>query len=470
MEVTKCSLTQIKTQSKFRFRVSKNLDLSQYKIEDNKTKKLRPLKPNEKELVYWFMGSNQEYVYSEKRKYKDLKQGIPVKLQKGWITRSSQYLKKAYDDYSKLVSFLKTNKLVDVDPEYSYKTGQEHFCMGYKINDQFNSDFIDVYVEKNVRLIKNLNKLRHEYMENNEVNINLTYFLDQVKLDEEKYNEYLTNHFIHASDDEISFNKYKDIIQSVEEIKTGNFHPVRCKMGRFHTPLTNCKKLVREACYFDGGSVESMKTLDIKNSQPYFFSLLFNKNLMQNEKIRKVLSPFIDDIQFGIIDNYRFFDTDNCIEFQRLCQSGELYEFLEKELNDPIINAIKDYSVKRRAIKSMFFETVYGDPKKYYKKRIFRILNKHFPSITKFLISLTSGMDKSFLACLLQRFESFFVIDNIAKEIIENDGFECSPRIITVHDSITFEKDDMEVIIEKFKFVFESYNLPEPAFHTDYIS
>lgn len=220
--------------------------------------------------------------------------------------------------------------------------------------------------------------------------------------------------------------------------------------NRLHTNLTNMPSKFRPFVTYEG---EIIKSLDIKNSQPYFLIYLIenieDENILRLiKKIYGYRSIMFEKMLETVAD--RTFQE----EFSHIKQcvlNGMFYELLMdiytdiKPNKDKLYvwkffnfdNQIKEEKIfedKRSLIKVLSLQILYTplvNPSSEYK-----IFKQNFPMLCKFIEILKTATDDKYsyklFPKLLQHIESDFVLDKITKKISRD--FPDMP-IFTIHDS-----------------------------------
>ncbi len=316
----------------------------------------------------------------------------------------------------------------------------------------------------------------------------------------------------------------RNLIQLINEGKFFNIHSDIFGY-RFHSPLTYMKSELRGFLLYDNNELVSC---DIKNSQP-FCSLVFLKpafwglhNQQRPEGISNVSSliglqdsliPFMMNCYKQLLtsimmENYS--ETHACIELQKSnyiqdVTSGRIYEETMAALN---ITAKFDeeWKRKRKAIKKQVlvflnehpskgefpdddndfiqpskirkvFENKYGilvelfdaiksymtGNKKFYKVK--RTSDLYFSE--DFVYDKAIYVDTGFtmLARLLQRIESFLVLDVICKELSQE---EPEMPLFTVHDCISTTEPFLHILNDKILSIFKDYIGYVPKVEVEY--
>lgn len=277
----------------------------------------------------------------------------------------------------------------------------------------------------------------------------------------------------------------------VEQIAAKEVEFSFCSMGRVHTSLTRCPKVVRPALHVSG---EPLVGLDIANSQPLFLSLVVinyrkNGNKMcgyptfkdkptdpyhdideliqqtvscsnQKEKEapptatstsitnRKAIAGETEGVVLPAVTatttcprdlpvNRQFLDGDERA-FVNLCEEGTLYETLQEWADI----GVRDW------VKGEMFTVLYGKNRcQTLFKTTFREL---FPNVAM-VIRRHKVKDYAFLSRLMQNVEAHFMINTVCRRIM-NDLPDAP--VFTIHDSVLTTKQFVEpiraIMIEEF--------------------
>ena len=234
-------------------------------------------------------------------------------------------------------------------------------------------------------------------------------------------------------------------------------------VGRFHSPLTRLKGELRNFITYDG---IDLVAVDIKNSQPYFSTLLFNpgffagkpssttlslRDISTNYKVTTTISKewckYLTDYYIMWEDSP---ESHNGKGFQRYIEhvtSGAFHDLMR----DAYYEQTGEYIADRGQIKAMVFLTMftgngflhqegkyfYFDKKKkeYVKqmdaagKRIFKSI---YPDVYDIFNKIKEN-GKQILPCILQAVEAHIMLNVVARRISkERPGMP----IFTIHDSI----------------------------------
>ena len=214
---------------------------------------------------------------------------------------------------------------------------------------------------------------------------------------------------------------------------------------RLHSAITNMQKDYRNFLKYDG---QELTAIDISNSQPFLLCILFNPDFWDRdsdayinighlpENIQKLFRPsLVSEIKKHIA-------ATSVTEFQeyiREASAGNLYEFMQSEINNPEID--------RSRVKTMILITFFSDNRYISQKtedaalkRRFRAL---FPKIYE-LIALCKRSRKNRFACLLQSVESEIILHRCCKRIWDEGGHKIP--VFTIHDSIATTAENVKFV------------------------
>ena len=207
----------------------------------------------------------------------------------------------------------------------------------------------------------------------------------------------ISQYLINTTDYAVSKNNY-----AVDCINKELLYHHIDKYGRLHTNYTNLKSGIRKnLLYIDG---EKTCEIDIKNSQPLFFTKIAIDNM-----------PKSYELDF----------------FHYITYNGIFYEYLNE--------LYPNYG--KKDIKVLIYHVIFGKNRNSEYDKQF---SKHFPEIYKFLKkykkTLSSYKDMSHI---LQKMESDFIFNEVIKTIKEVNP---DIKVITIHDSIICQEKHEKVV------------------------
>lgn len=247
---------------------------------------------------------------------------------------------------------------------------------------------------------------------------------------------------------ELQFNSAKILIDCINSDEDA-YLSVDDSGNRFHSPLTNIRSILRNAISYKG---QQLTSIDIRNSQPFFSSVLFQMDFWEKEITK---SKYVN-IYNSILNNHQItppimlltigdlLKQPDVKEYLASVQRGEFYEKFNEAYQKRY--GVEQFSKKR--IKSMILEMLYSkNSSKTKAKELFGIL---YPSVLK-LFTFIKHEQHKLLPILLQRIESEMVLDDIAMHF--SNAYPELP-IFTIHDSIITLASDYdkleECMVERF--------------------
>jgi hypothetical protein len=232
--------------------------------------------------------------------------------------------------------------------------------------------------------------------------------------------------------------RYK-AIQAITKFENQEFYySVDDNVGRFHSNLTNIKRELRNYITYDG---QKLVNVDIKNSQPLFSTLLFDKsfysekcqfiNIFNIPTILSLLSSTKHSYTTTIImvvkalEKSEYHDVKDYLKF---VNSGAFYEKISKVMH-PTATTFDKLSMKKMIFTVFFSNNRYMGQPKAKSKREFKEL---FPNVYE-IFRIIKLRNHSALAHILQRIESEVMIQKVASRISKERP---ELPIFTIHDSI----------------------------------
>ncbi len=196
------------------------------------------------------------------------------------------------------------------------------------------------------------------------------------------------------------------------------YYKVDKTAGRFHSPVTNFPSELREFIRIRG---RQLLNVDIKNSQPYFITVLLHDpgriaNLLKDEQLGMMLKTL------------QVKQTEDVRRYVSIVK-GRFYEYLQKEF------AKEGHAMPRKDVKEKAFQVLFGSSRRNseYKK----IFARKFPEVTR-VFNLIKGDDYRQLSILLQKVEAHLVLDVILPKVY-SEGIIA----VSIHDSIMTTPDQI---------------------------
>jgi hypothetical protein len=232
--------------------------------------------------------------------------------------------------------------------------------------------------------------------------------------------------------------------------------------NRLDTNLTNLKSELRQ--FIKGDYV----SIDLKNSQPFFLSMLL-QSIVQDNSINRccLLDNFTLIKTFGI-KAFKSISKVRHFEENAFLANLSMYsvEVLNGTLYDNIIEKYKGEALTRKQIKDIMFKVLFSSNNCIINGRLFYPYKKEkeifasvYPSVYE-IIEILKANNNSLLPIYLQRLESYIFIDCIAKKLVENNIIP-----LTIHDSVIVQIAKTNETLEIMNDVFNENFGCVPMFH-----
>ena len=221
-----------------------------------------------------------------------------------------------------------------------------------------------------------------------------------------------------------------------------------CDYSRLHSPVSRAWGGFRRYMTLNG---EPLASCDIKNSQPYLLSVLFEKLADMLDKASEMpsevqgkallsasLTEFLDvlvaptDVRVALVGymTKRFTDMGfgeafnlrhDLSVFGELAKNGGLYEHMMD---------LSGFKGTRSDFKKEFFAAYYGKPAIAQHLPTWKSFQQAFPYLAR-EIDLAKAEDYAVLPVLMQMLEAHYMFHHVAKRLLER-----GVTFITLHDSI----------------------------------
>lgn len=224
--------------------------------------------------------------------------------------------------------------------------------------------------------------------------------------------------------------------------------------NRIHTNLTNLKKEFRNHLTYKG---KSLISIDLKNSQPFLLLNLLKPEFWQKKANKTGVNIFKISKGLKSLTNTYFTLPDSLLlnDIQTLKKSSFSLDVCSGDLYEKIIEQLlkEGYALTRNQVKIEIYKVLFGSEKIRHLKA-FKVLTTLYPNVAAFILELKKRYPKNTLALILQRLESFMVIDLVCKRIsIENPEVP----LFTIHDSIVTTAENQEYVSQRFSEMILQY-------------
>ncbi len=278
---------------------------------------------------------------------------------------------------------------------------------------------------------------------------------------------------------------------TITQIKEANYNfilKIDSTTGRLHSPLTRLKKELRKFLKYND---KTLVSIDITNSQPLMSLIILDFDIFMRLNVKDLISKYNPSYKDKVLvdqDNIKHISPSpsytmlvnlinklknkgDIIEYKRAIVNGNFYErfgeiLLEKKLIPFEILSIENLEKRsqqiRKFAKIATFQSLFDTTRAHYYNNVVKAFKACFPHVYMIFQQVKSGHRKvlqngktiresayNTLACILQRFESYLVLEKICVEINEMDP---NIPIFTIHDSvvtITDHKDKVKQIFCK---------------------
>ncbi len=355
-----------------------------------------------------------------------------------YINIPSTILKGIWSDYSIILEWAYNADIIDTDEEYipGIKAYGYRFTRKYSLRNLKKE-----YIISN-SIVKKLEKI-HLEVAAIEKYPHLAKSLETLEIDVEA--AYKTLREL-----EDGKTKYDRRTAMVDNIKAKKYYFKLDKVGRLHTSVCSLKREVRKHLSAKG---ENLVNVDIKNSQPFFSTILLNPDLCDEYEIENYLKEY--NYQFNINDKYYQQLIHMCRKNAQNLDTY-VYKVLDGKLYEHIMEVGNIES--REEAKEIVFKVFFNPPNYPTKER--KLFKSVYPEVIDIFDLINIGYIKtrkrgrkkdeqsSSLALTLQRIESDIMLNNVVEDVLMEFG---EIPIYTIHDSLLVP----ESVAEKVKQCME---------------
>ena len=334
---------------------------------------------------------------------------LNVKYLRRFVPSAEQYLKALIE--------------LDVISRTKYYTvGSDSY--GYFFTDTYKSKYVKEGLH-NDRLEYRIRKVHNSFNESNTTSLlnrgDTVKYLYQLTVDS-NYINYIESNYSDNVD------RYNSILSSATRIENKDWTvKVDDTSYRLHTNVTNMKSDLRQFLRIND---TPLVNIDIKNSQPFCSILLLTDP-------SKAIEFATDTELKDILQTERIGRNADVSKYIDLVVSGAFYEHIMCELNKEGINLTRD-EAKKETLRWLFRPNT--DPVSILSRQIRNKFISEFPTVHNYFSLLRGNNNTSDkysnycrFAILLQRIESYMVLELIVKQIMKEYP---KTALLTIHDSI----------------------------------
>jgi hypothetical protein len=355
------------------------------------------------------------------------------------------------NNYTYYLKFLKSIGVLYSNGQYSENNARRYQIPSYLFNKSFTTELIDSKDNKLGRYIfSNRKKYNIESKRCDDVSKAL-----KSKINKLNFNTVEALKYLESIKDELNEQQYSYYFHSISKVSNENKY-LRCSKrnntnNRFDSVLTSLPSILRQFIVSDS----LLYNIDLKNSQPVIFNIILDyilNTIIYNNRNSNTLSlcleKYIDNttktsIYKGFKQHQKRVQLEEEINrYKHHTSNGKWYEHLSDIYNE--YYGID--SLGREDMKSKWMAIAYSSnsSKDYREDKI--PFEQSYPMISKLIRILKKANYKSF-SIMLQKIESEIFIDNITKELLENNIVP-----ITVHDSMIVSESE----VSKVKDIMEA--------------
>ena len=253
--------------------------------------------------------------------------------------------------------------------------------------------------------------------------------------------------------------------QQVELIQSGYLHRSVCKQGRFHSNFSSLCRELRPCLQYQG---QPLLEIDIRNSQPYFLSMLLLSVKLSNSNSSNLKNLMFDSMHSSIINleetgrererrrgrpyecPFWALEKDH-VKFTNAVINGKFYEEFLQEV---------DNEREREDMKPKVFQCIFGDEKTMIHSTMGRMFKDRYPSVFNMIMELKSKKGYRWVGQELQRMESERVVAGVCGRLMTEHP---TIPLISVHDAIMTTKEYMPLVqgLLKQELSFAYYFVPQ---------
>jgi hypothetical protein len=211
----------------------------------------------------------------------------------------------------------------------------------------------------------------------------------------------------------------------VENIRRRRMTHSVCSTGRFFNAITGLSRQLRPALRLDG---EPLASVDLRCCQPSLLSAIVTGKTPPMAGMGVATYQVLPGSSVSP-SNQRLYEQ---------CSQGVFFEEFSHECG-----------VSRDFAKQRFIIDVLAK-KGSYRSHVQDVFSALYPDAAKFILSVNRGKDNhGKLICLLQRLESWLVVEQVAPLLVD------SVPIVTLHDAVFCKQSDIEAVRAAFDRTFE---------------
>jgi hypothetical protein len=351
----------------------------------------------------------------------------------GFTTLSSKFKKRILNnEYEFVHKILTEGHEPIIEIKKSYKVGK--YPKSYRLNEKYRNSTMAKFKFKPPKTTKvktNESILDSQFKTNKlSIHTNVNEFLNNL------YRSVISNL---NSENEITIlkNYIGRNLNIIDDINNGILYYNRSySNNRFNSSITSLNKTTRQFLLVNN---KPLISIDIKSSQPYILASILDCNFYSNKSQYNYYSigPVGGSILFP-----RFLKgkEKGIKQYRNISFEDDFYSIVLKNELGREPTTIERNRLKHKTMQFLF----YNNPKAKEKAELSYLVNQ-FPQINDFICSCLDRIGEKRFAYLLQRAESFLVLDNVCVEF--HNKYNSAP-FFTIHDAVLTTEEHYEELYQ----------------------
>ena len=365
-------------------------------------------------------------------------------------------------DYKLILDLLKDKNVIELD--INYLKGVR--CNKIKLNDQYQKkDKVLKTIRREHKTAPSKNQLLDSYFNHN-LEIQKGY-KNHVKHIYDTLRQELTN------DNQLLVlkNKIGIWLLTINDIENNQYWYNKSTTNwRYNSTITNNPKIFKKYLKYNN---ESLVQVDLKCSQVYLLSSILNydffksndelsfhqimNSLLSDKIIKDVISYLFSPLMFAHFEQRKYLGKDEIIirdhhEFQKFRDAPFQEDFYSHLFE--LEHGVPPTDAQRKSIKKDIMYVLFQNNRKHRELvEGVRLLEKFYPFVNQFILKIMDRIGKRNFSLLLQRVESYLILDCVVPEFHRR----CSVApVFTIHDCIiTTEQHKLELTNVMFEVLHE---------------
>ncbi len=329
---------------------------------------------------------------------------------------NSEYLRNVIPHAGQYLQFLKADNIIEW---INYSAGRNSRM--YRLKKEGRTEYrvltdkkLIYRIEKNRRNISKRNSKKYPVLNS---------YIHRVEIDQEKAIKTVESEYKKRSltDPVKAEGRRTFSLAEIEKIYQGQIY-IKCNKtnGRLDSNFTRLPGELIPHLTIDG---KHLIELDIRNSQPFFVAPLFNPK----PEIKKIITGFLGQSFTMLSESLQLTKYDDVKLYTSLVTSGEFYQYMMNKFNESGIPYID-----REDLKEQIFIIYFGRNGSIRYSKAARLFLTLFPHVWD-LFTIIKKTDYNKLSILLQRIESYVILQRVAPRIVQD--LQDLP-FLTRHDSL----------------------------------